>query len=223
MSNRKAATAFYVEFLTDFFGNEKPALWHKEHFMDKLTDNQFAQLMDRMEAGNEFMPVLVPNLDSEVSVNVERNIALGKKLGVEFFHHLRLTDQVTGAVYETPRKYLVCLLPIRRQAQTLEKKASIPDDNRHINEMTGQATGVSKGSSVSFPELQVLHAQGFNDAILEMIKFRGGDTVAFQAMDKIVTNTGSVSLNQLSKLGTEVKATTTLRTYFRCMHLEPIL
>lgn len=222
-NNRKAATEYYVSFLTDIFGDVKTAEWHRENFLDRLSDNQFGRLMQNMLDGKEFISLIVPNLNSKVRIDIERNKALAKKMGVELFQQLRITDQVTGVTFITPKKYLVCLLPIRRQAQTLEKKISVPDDNRHINETTGQATGVSKGSSVSFPELQVLYAQGFDKAIIEMIKFRGGDTKAFQAMNKVVNDTGHVSLNQLSRMGTEVKATTSLRTYFRAMHLEPTL
>lgn len=222
-SNRKAATDYYVDFLTGIFGDVKTAEWHRENFLDRLSDEQFDAQMKRQLSGEDFISLIVPNLDSKVRISVERNMAQAKKMGIEFFQHLRITDQVSGVTFITPKKYLVCLLPIRRQAQTLEKKISIPDDNRHIDESTGQATGVSKGSSVSFPELQVLYAQGFDKAIVEMIKFRGGDTKAFQAMNKVVNDTGHVSLNQLSRMGTEVKATTSLRTYFRAMHLEPTL
>lgn len=217
---RKKATDFYEDLVFRILDNREAAKWHRANFFDRLTDDQFDRLMDDYEAERDYMPIVVPNL-ANYSLNADRNVKLAKdEFDYDFFQQLRIIDQVTGRAFVTNKKHMVIKGVVRRQAQTLEKKMSIPDDNRHVDELTGQPTGPSKGSSVSFPELQVLYAQGFESSILELIKYRGGDVTAFQAMNKLVADTGEVSLNMLSRLGTRVKSTQTLGAYLRAMHLQ---
>jgi hypothetical protein len=115
-------------------------------------------------------------------------------------------------------------LPLKRQAQFLIKKISIPEDNRSIDTFTGQPTGKSKGSKISWPELQILAALGgFDDTITEFFKMRGGDLQAFNAMNNMIANTGGVSLNAISALGTKVTAVRSLSTLLTSMHLTNTL
>jgi hypothetical protein len=116
----------------------------------------------------------------------------------------------------------VTLQPLRRQAQLLVKKISIPEDNKSINDLTGQpsSTGKSRGSKISYPETQIMAALNLDNSLIEMLKYRGGDQKGFIAMNKSISQTGGVSLDALSKLGTRVKSTDTLRTFLTCMHFE---
>ncbi|WP_201285368.1 hypothetical protein, partial [Klebsiella pneumoniae] len=90
--------------------------------------------------------------------------------------------------------YLVIDVPLRRQVQLLQSKATIPENNKHIDDLSGQSTGPSKGSKISFPELQVLFAQGLDSTITELIQFRGGDAKAFNAMNRAIIENGGVSI-----------------------------
>ena len=100
------------------------------------------------------------------------------------------------------------------------KKISIPEDNRSIDTFTGQPTGKSKGSKISWPELPILAALGgFDDTISEFFKFRGGDLQGFNAMNNMIASTGGVSLNAVNSLGTKVKAVQSLSTLLTSMHL----
>mgnify|MGYP000994375955 FL=1 len=109
---------------------------------------------------------------------------------------------------------------MRRQIQTLVNKISIPEDNKHVDEMTDQPTGVSKGSSISFPEILVMYAAGHEKAIEEMIKVRGGDLKALQIMEKSIHETGGASLQVIGKAGTRVKSTETLAILMKGAHLD---
>ncbi len=217
MSNRKAATEFILKYIEKLLpGSENTAVYEKT--LNEMSDSEFKRFIDDLESGETTLSLVCPNLGKQ-KLSVKRNLALGKELGLEFFQRLWLTNHVTGVTYLTPLKYLVVDLPVRRQAQLLVKKISIPEDNRHVDDLTGQATGASKGSKLSFPELQMLHAQGMDASIEELIKFRGGDARAFNAMNRQIIETGDVSLDSIRGAGTKVKATDTLSTYLTAMHI----
>jgi len=219
MGNRKAATAELLRLIDKLLPGSPNAKLYQAR-LARLTDQQFDAYMQRLKSGEEVLSLIAPNLD-ENRLSVERNLKIAKELGHEFFQQLDLTDATTGVVYRTPLKYLVIDLPLRRQQQLLIKKIAIPSDNRHVDDLTGQPRGESKGSSLSFPELQVLSAQGMDRAIEELIKFRGGDTRAFQAMTKAIVNTGGVSQDAVKAQGrTLVRSTETLAILLKAMHLD---
>ena len=188
-------------------------------FFKSMTDKAFDLYMSAIANGIDYVSVVAPNL-AECGITTDNNLKIAKQLGVEFFQRLWLTDSVTGVEYLTNQKYLVVKLPIRRQIQTLENKMSIPEDNKHVDDLTDQPTGVSKGSSISFPEILVMYSQGNSRGIEELIKYRGGDIKGMQAMDKQIHESGGASMDSLAKLGTKVKSTQTLGVMLKGMHLD---
>ena len=218
MANRKAATRELLKYIDKILpGGENVKVYEEQ--LGKLTDAEFDAYMEKLESGEETLFLVAPNL-AKNRLSVERNLEIAKELNHNFFERLWLTDPHTGTTYLAPIPYLVVDLPLRRQAQLLNKKISIPDNNDHIDEMTGQPTGPSKGSKLSFPELQTLYAQGLDRTIEELIKFRGGDTEAFRQMNAEMINKGSVSLDALADKGTRVKSTETLSVLLKSMHLD---
>lgn len=221
MANREKATKEILKYIEKILpGSPNTKMWEEQ--LNALSDKAFDSYMKQLESGEETLYLVVPNL-SDYKIDVQRNIKVARELGHDFFEKLWLTDPTTGQEYLSPVKYLVVDLPLRRQVQLLVKKSSIPDDNDHIDELTGQPTGDSKGSKISFPELQVLFAQGHENVILELIKFRGGDEKAFNAMNRSIIETGGVTLESLEKVPTKVKAVTTLSTLLKAMHLDNTL
>lgn len=73
---------------------------------------------------------------------------------------------------------------------------------------------------MSFPEILVLYAQGFDKAILELIKFRGGDVKLMNEMDKRIRDTGGVTMDSLPTGRSRVKSTLTLSALLKGMHFE---
>ncbi len=221
--NRKAATAELVKWIDKFVPGANQGAIYKER-LDQLSDEAFDQYMLQLESGEETVYLVVPNLDAEHKLTIERNFEIAKELGHEFFQQLWLTDPVTRKRYLTPTKALVMDLPLRRQQQLLIKKISMPEDNHHIDEMTGQPAGPSKGSKASFPEIQVLFAQGLDRSIEELIKFRGGDNRAYRAMSRAIVENGGVQQDAIKALGpTRVKSTETFSTFLNSMHLANTL
>jgi hypothetical protein len=217
MSNRVAAIDYIVKYVNKILPNSENGKLIRES-LEALSDTDFASYMDGLETGEEVVPMYVPNL-SKARISIERNLEVAAELKHDFFQRLWWTDPITGTTFLTNEKYLVIDLPLRRQVQLLQKKYSIPDDNKHVDELTGQPAGVSKGSRLSFPEIQVLYAQGLDRTIEELIKYRGGDTKAFNAMNRSIVDTGGVSLDAISVNNTKVKSTQTLSTYLKAMHL----
>lgn len=218
MGDRKKAMAMilkYVEKILPGGGNKEIY----EETLGKLSDKEFDDYISKLESGEETLFIVAPNFNKGTKLSVERNLEVAKELGHEFFQQLWLTDPQTGTTYLTPIPYLVVDLPLRRQAQTLSKKVSIPENNSHVDEYSGQPTGASKGSKISFPELQALYAQGLEKTIEELIKFRGGDEDAFRKMNQQMMDTGQVSIDSIQSTG-KVKSTETLSILLKSMHLD---
>lgn len=190
-----------------------------EEQLTSMSDKEFHQLMLDARDGKWVIPIYAENMTDQ-EINKDRALDVAESLGLELRQNLILKDPVTGEEFTTPKKHLVLLLPVRRQVQHLDKKKSLPDNSNKIDHLSGQATGESKGASISMPELVVLEAKGFNDSLIEMIKVRGGDDIAYRNMNKIINETGGYSLGPILELGSNVKANETLGAIYFAMHLE---
>lgn len=186
----------------------------------RMDDAQFAQWIDNLESGKEYVTLYAPNL-AKVTLSIERNYKVAEALGFELFQQLRLTDQSTGQVYLTPNKHLIGMLPLRRQVQMLAKKMSIPGSNHVVDERSGQASGDSKGSRLSGPEIQVNVSKGLKTSVLELVKFRGGDAEAYNQMNRQILETGEASLDSImAESPSIVKSNKTLSVYLSTMMLR---
>ncbi len=218
MSNRKAAIAEAIKWVNKLLpGGEMGKIYQAQ--FDAMNDEQFDTYMERLASGEEILPLYAPNLN-ENKLSVERNLKVADELGHKFFQRLWLTDPQTGKRYLTPVEYLIVDLPVRRQAQMLVTKIKIPENNRHVDELTGQPTGPSKGSKISFPETQVIYAQGLDAPLVEFLKIRGGDIKAFQEMNRSIFNTGGVSLAHLAKTPTVTRSVQTASILLKAAHLQ---
>jgi hypothetical protein len=103
------------------------------------------------------------------------------------------------------------------------KKISIAEDNNSVDDYSGQPTGKSQGSKLSYPELQILAAMGLDANITEMMKFRGGDTKAFDAQNRQISETGTTSQESIMHLGGHVASKQTFSTMLTCMHIDNTL
>nr|DAS95062.1 MAG TPA: hypothetical protein [Caudoviricetes sp.] len=163
--------------------------------------------------------IIAPNLDKRNDLNIERNLKLAEKMGYSFFERCWLTNPVTGQCSLTNRRYLTMYLPIRRQAQTLDAKISLAADNKHVDDLTGQVTGDSKGSSISYPELQMLDAQNLKATLYELMKIRGGDEEALRISTRQLMETGTFSQEELNGLDSVAKVNKALSILFKGMHI----
>lgn len=220
MSNRKQAIEVFLQGLEQILPGSPNTEYYKK-YLNGLSDEQFEKMVVAIEEGKLVLPLFKPNLTKPL-LDVTRNIEIAKEWGHEFFEQLWLTDPVDPDITAlTPLKYLVIELPMRRQAQTLENKMAVPTTNEFIDDLSGQPmdSSESKGSALTFPELQVLNSEGLDNAALELLKFRGGDTDAYLALEQTIIDSGSASMAQTDPGDSRVKSTDTLNIRLRAAHI----
>lgn len=218
MNNREVATNELLKFIDGFtVGNENAELYKKR--LDAMSDKEFDAFMGRLEREEEVLSLYIPT-GSNSGFSYERLNALADTIGYEFFQHLYLTDAATGQTYRTPNKHLVLSLPVRRQVQMLSKKANNPENNAIVDERSGQPANESKGASVSLAELQILAARGLDDSIKELIKVRGGDTKAYQSIEREISEFGEGNLARVDELNSKPESVNTLSAYLTAAGLS---
>lgn len=216
--NREKAQAFILEYIDKIApGGQNKSMY--EQFFKTLTDKQFEEFMLKLENEDFTLCIIAPNF-SEIKLDINKNIEIAKELGHDFFERIWVPATQDTPAYLTPNKYMVVDLPVKRQAQILTKKITIADHNNTVDDMTGQPTGDSKGSKISYPETQVLAAIGLNESLREFLKFRGGDEGGFNAMNTIIDRTGAVKLDAIDKYSTGVKSSQTVKVFLTSMHLK---
>ncbi|MNM44297.1 hypothetical protein D3C81_551900 [compost metagenome] len=219
MSMRKLAEQELLYFIQALIPDDENTKIYEELFQ-RTSDEEFDDWMERLANGEEILAIFKANLIGG-KLNLTNNIAVAEELGFSLFQHLYLTDQDTGMLRKTPAKYMVGIVPFRRQAQTLESKMSVPGNDDVVDQLTGQATGVSKGSRMSYPEIQVNLSKGLDKMLLELVKFRAGDAKSYAAMNKSIFETGSVSLDSImANIPSAVKATESLSVILTAMHIQ---
>lgn len=219
MPKIKETKQFIIDCIDDILPGSENTQLYKDKF-SKMSDKEFDEYVKRLESGEEELFIIEPNLHSEVTLNIRRNFKLAEKLGHKFHQRIWFHGDKDTPTYLSPIPYLVIDLPLRRQAQLLEKKISLPEDNKSVDDLTGQPTGKSKGSKISFPETQVIAAMGLDASLTELLKFRGGDLKGFNAMNTMIARTGGVSLKAIESFTSGVESTKTLGVLLTSMHLQ---
>lgn len=222
MTKRQEATQYLLTHIDMLMpGSENKKIL--EASLASLDDEQFASLMNDYHQGKDRPPIYVPNL-AEHKLSVERNLAVGKLLGHDFFERLWIgSEDPNTPAYLTPIKYMVVELPARRQAQLLIEGISTSEHNRSVDQITGQVAGDSAAAKVSFPELQILRAMGMDDTIQELIKFRGGDLKGLDAMNTAIARDGEVSLRAIEPFASGVESGKSLKVLLMSMMLNNTL
>ncbi len=220
--NRKAAEQIIIDMVEAILpggGNRQVY----ETFFSKMNDKTFDQWMEDINTGKERPFIYVPN-GSKHKLSTERNFAIAKKVGHSFFEKIWVDhDDPERPKYLTNVPYIILELPVRRQSQLLVKKISVPDNNRSIDQLTGQPAGGSRSARISYPELQFLMGMNLPNSLIELMKYRGGDQGGFNAMNRTISTDGTVSLKGISHLATGVESTKTLSAYLTAMHLRNTL
>nr|DAT15819.1 MAG TPA: hypothetical protein [Caudoviricetes sp.] len=215
--------------LNDLIPNT-PMLALYEKTINNMSDRELESWIQALENGVLDEPdlnkpyttitLIVPPLDPSNSLDIGRIKKLTDKMGYNFMERCWLTNDVTGQTTLTNRRYAHLLLPVRRQAQTLDNKISLPEGDKIVDDLTGQVTGDSKGASLSYPEIQMLDAQGLDNVILELIKTRGGDEDALRLMKRRLLETGEVQQEEIDQLDSRAKVNETTRHILAGMHIK---
>lgn len=227
MASRQEVTAFIVGAIAEIIPGDTYNSDLTKKRLDAMSDEEFDEYIRALAkptteegiATQEILPFYSPNL-KDPRITMPNLLKVADMIGFEFFEQLWLTDPQTGRVFLTPQKYLVIDMTVRRQAQMLTKKSSIPENSRHVDEMSGQVTGKSKGSKISFPELQAQLAQGLEHTLIEEIKVRGGDRAAQVEFDRQLIEHGEASIVDVTAGGGVTTSTSTVGKLFRGMMID---
>lgn len=176
-------------------------------------------LTDEEKEQQEILPFVAPAFD-ETRLTMDNLMRTAEVVGLKLFERLWITDPQTGVTYLTPNELPVFDMMVRRQAQMLSKKSSIPEDARHVDEMSGQVTGASKGSKISFPEVQAQLAQGLDNTLMEEINVRGGNQAAQNEYDRQLIEHGEANIADVLVPGEVTKSTSNLAILYRGMMLD---
>ena len=169
---RKQVEDFILKYIKRIVtGKENVELY--ELMFKSMSDKEFHKFMEDLRDKKATLSVIIPN-GSNIKVDIKNNFKLGKELGYDFFQRIKVEATEDIPAYITPNKYMILKLPIKRAAQLLSKKISIPEDNTKIDTLTGQVTNSSKGSKLTNHELQVLLGLGLKKSLVELMKHRGG-------------------------------------------------
>lgn len=220
MPNRKKAEAAIFEFVRDLDPSGYNTEMYKRIFKD-MDDKVFDVYMQGLRDKTKALIIHKPLYKSKITL--DNNFRVAKKYGLSFFEKLNFTNNPDEPDYQTPIEFMVLDMPYRRQSQTLIKKISVPDNNRVIDQLTYQPTGASKGSKVSYPELQVLIGMGLDNSIEELIEYRGGDRGGFRAYNTMTMRYGTVNMAAIAPYKTGVDSTKTLKVYLTSMHISNTL
>ena len=218
MSNKQKAIDNFLSIIAIALPGS-PNLEILRNRFEKMSEKEFAKMIEQIENDELIIPVTVSNLGDEV-VKLENILKAGDKLGVKWFERIWIHDPVTGVKYLTPHEYLLLDLPIRRQQQHLVKGKSVVENSKYTDPLSGQATGPSRSSRLSLPEVMILESAGHLKSIEEMMKVRGGDNVAYRESKRIISEQGAYNLSTLEQLKSRPTSVESLRAFLFAMHID---
>lgn len=216
LGKRQASEAFILKYIERLVpGSENPKMY--QELFAEMDDKQFHDFIHGVGTGKDQLAVVAPNFGKS-KITIQNNLEIGDELGHNFYERLWIQPAGGGRAYLSPVAYLVMDLPLRRQAQLQVKKMSVPEDNMSVDDLTGQPSGKSDSAKISYPETQVLAALKLDHTLTELLKYRGGDTQGFNAMNDSFAKTGGASQEAIKHLAGGVRSTQTLRTILTGMH-----
>lgn len=218
LGKRQASEAFILKWIERLVPGSENTQLYKDMFA-RMDDKVFHDFIESVGTVKTRLSVIVPNF-AKSKITIENNLAIAKELGHNFYERLWIKPSDDQPAYLTREKYLVMDLPLRRQAQLLVKKISIPEDNQSVDDLTGQPSGKSDSAKISYPETMVLTSLKLDHNLTEFLKYRGGDTQGFNAMNDSFAKTGGASQEAIKHLAGGVRSTQTLRTILTAMHFS---
>jgi hypothetical protein len=184
---------------------------------DQMSDRDFEQFMRKVEERG-YLDIIVPPMMAN-KLSTERNIKIAKQtFGHEFFERVMIKDREKS--YMSNVKYMIVQLAVRRQSQHSIKGISTSEDNRSLDQLSGQPTGDSKSAKISYPEGQLMQGMNLPVSLLELMKMRGGDIGMFNASKAMASATGAITMAAIAERATGVESTKTLHVFLTCAHLR---
>lgn len=212
---RKKVQDYVITHLNKMDKSGKNAALYQSLF-DSWSDSDFDKWMHQIKDKHAVLAIYIPN--TVVHINIDDLIKEAKDIGVKLFHRLRLYDDATKTYYVTANEYCVLTLHVRRMAQFIDHKLSVPESDKKIDLLSGQVVAEDKSGSLNQVEVQSLYARGLTNTIRELIKFRGGDVTAFSEMKTSLEETGTTSIGKDTH--SVVRSAVILDVLYSGIHIE---
>jgi hypothetical protein len=218
---RQQAEQFLYTYLDKITGTKQNSDMYRT-FLSSMSDKDFDEFVLSLKEKRNKITIIAPE-GGDIKLDVKRNINIGRELGYEFFQKLWLPNPDGDGSYLTLPKYMICRLPIRRASQLLAKKIGVAKHSKSYDMLTGQPTGDSKGTSITYPETRLLVAMGLKETAKELLKYRGGDRRGFSAFNAMMIKYGEANMENLEQYSSGVDSTRFFKTILTCMHLQSTL
>lgn len=204
--------------LKDGFGNNKSIKTVVDR-LRKMPVREFEKLLKDSREYKQAVPIYASNM-SDQEVDIDTILDACEKHNVPVRSRIINIDKETGEEYSPPQEFMILILPARRPIQHLQKERGFPLHTKSRDTLTNQVTGESKGASLSAPEVIILQHKGHEQALLELLKVRGGDEQAYVTMLDNVEKLGGFSLENIKELGSRPKITEVLVSLLRGAHID---
>jgi len=214
---RKKAEETILKYIKKIGGNANHKLY-VDLFKD-MNDKEFHAFMEALRSKKKTLSIIVPN-GTELPLDTKKNLDISRELGYEPFQ--RVVTYIPGTNKKTLSsvKSLIFYMPFKRLAQHMVKKISLPEHTRSRNHLTDQVSGASRATKITGKELSIFLGKNYKAAMDELMIARTGDLGATTAMNAFIAKYGDVSIKDIEKYATNSRATKTLRSYFKAMHLD---
>lgn len=196
---RKKVEEYILDLMDEFskFGGNNAERYRR--LFKAMNDDEFDRYMHELKAGNTQLSVIMPNNDSHITTNAV--VELANRRGVKIFQRVNMYDPSTNRKYLSKFPMMVVVIPVRRLAQYLFHKISLPEGDSHLNPVTGQVIPPDKGAALSMIETQILASKGLETSIVELLKVRAGDMSAYRTMKYTIEDQGDVSVTDIPMTG----------------------
>ena len=196
MSSKKNKIRDYVVNIMNTLDPSKTNGKRYTKFFDDMSETKFKDYMTKLKNGETQLYIIIPNM--KLSMKMDDIHKAIEMTGAKVFQKLRIKDQSTGKTYLTENEYPVLSLPIKRMQQIADKKLSVSPSDGKTDAMTGALLDSEKSSGISYPEIQILYAQGLIETLYELIKVRGGDIASYSEFKRQLEETGRVEIGRIS-------------------------
>ena len=217
--NRKKAEEYILEYIKKITRTDLNVNLYKDLFKD-MNDKEFEAFMLKIKNGEHILQVIAPNDNTSTKIDLNNNFKIAEELNYEFFQYLNIGPTENDPIRKTKNKYLITLAPFRKMKQTITKGLSYAEHDKKRDILTGQVSGESLSSKISYPELQLMISMGLDNSIKELMKHRGGDEGSMRAIKQGLLKFGKVNGDFVDEYSTGVTSGKTLKAYFNSMHLK---
>jgi len=182
--NRKKTEEFILKYIKKITNTDFNVNLYKDLFKS-MNDKEFDEFMTKLKNNETILQVI--------------------------FQYLDIGPTKDDTKRRTKNKYLVMLAPFRRMKQTITKGLSVAEHDKKRDILTGQVSGSSLSSKISYPELQLMISMGLDKSIKELLKHRGGDEGSMRAIKQGLLKYGRVDGKFIDEYSTDVTSTKTLK------------